>query len=586
MSAGSGALEVRSPDGRLVTQVSLSDAGRASFTVTYDGHRLFADCPLGIRTSLAAFCEGLAVVDTRRQVVDESYQLLSGKASASRARANELTVVLGLDDQRVDITFRVADDGLAFRYGISGTGPIALYGEDTAWRLDAEVPWRSWCQATVNNYEGFYPGQQGLPAGHLNFPALLHKPGQAWVLLTEAAVFGDNCGSHLLRRRFHDPALHVVPAEDQTSPVMTTRPLLTPWRVAIIGAELAQVVESLLVEDLNQPCELADTGWIRPGRVYWSWWAGDPQEDLGVHRRYVDTAASLGLEYYLADAKWQEEWLDALVAHGDDRGVGILVWFHHRDLRTQQQRDAWFGRLQDKGVRGVKVDFFDSDCQERLQIYDALAVDTAAHHLVLNYHGATKPAGERRRWPHLLTREGVYGAEYYKIGDGPTAEHNCTLPFTRNVVGPMDYTPLSVSDCGGQTTIGQQLALPVVFESGLQHLSDPPDALKRYGPGLDLLRACPTVWDETRLLAGYPGDSVVLARRRGQSWFVGAISASDEERTFDLPVDFVGDAAYMARLYQDDDQGIGSSDQPVEPGRALQLHVPPRGGAAVHLTPA
>lgn len=194
----------------------------------------------------------------------------------------------------------------------------------------------------------------------------------------------------------------------------------------------------------------------------------------------------------------------------------------------------------------------------------------------------------RRRWPHLLTREAVYGAEYYKFAGGPTAEHNCSLPFTRNVVGPMDYTPLSISGCHGQTTIAHQLALPVVFESGLQHLSDPPATLQRYGEGLKFLAGCPTAWDEARLVDGVPGQLVVLARRARREWFIGAISALDEDHVVDVPLDFLVPGQYEARTFEDDGEGggIAAGRQMVAAGGELRLHLGRWGGATAWVASA
>lgn len=581
--------EVASPDGRLAVTISLGASGRALFGVALGGEALFESCPLGLSTSAADFTDGLALRGERRRAVDERYEMISGKTSCAVGRANELTLSLAKGGHPFEIVFRAYDDGVAFRYALGGSGTLRIYAERSVWRLAGGAPWRSWCQRLVRNYEGFYLPQQGLPTGEINFPALLRRPGLAWALLTEAAVYGDSCGSHLL----HDPAhpegaLRVVAADDQANPPAAPRPHATPWRVAVIGTDLARLVESNLVESLSPPCELEDLSWIRPGRVYWSWWAGAPQGDLGEHLRHLGAGARLGAQYYLADAGWRREWLPDLVEAAAAMGVGVLVWHHHRDMLSEDDMEARLGELAALGVRGVKVDFFDSDSQERIALYDALARSTARHRLLLNCHGATKPAGERRRWPHLLTREGVYGAEYHRIGIGPTAEHDCSLPFTRNAIGPMDFTPLAFSGCRGQTTIGHQLALPVVFESGLQHLSDPPEALDAYGPGIGLITACPAAWDETRLVDGYPGDLAVIARRRGGEWFVGAISAADEERSLALPLGFLGGGRHEAVIYEDvkdakDVDGVADRHEGADADGTLRLRLAPWGGAAVRI---
>lgn len=589
-SVTAGHHPVTSPDGHLRAAVHLGSSGSLLLDLDFQGVRLFSDSRLGLITSWAAFDQELTIARVRHRPIDEAFRLLSGKTSAVRSQANELVVTAGRGDVELDVVVRVADDGFALRYCVPGAGDLRVEQELTAWQLATDRPWRSWSQAWVANYEGFYLPRQGLPSGEVNFPLLLRSPGRAWVLLTEADVDGASCGSHLRCDPSHPGELGLVAAVDQVNPIVCRRPWSSPWRVAIVTADLGALVESNLIECLSRPAELADASFVRPGRVYWSWWAGAPQEELAPHLAYLETAAEMGWEYYLADAGWREEWLPELVARGRDRGVGIFVWFHHRDLAHEAERAARLDRLVDVGVRGVKVDFFDSDAQERIALYDAIAEDCAARRLLVNYHGATKPSGERRRWPHLLTREGVYGAEQYKSHLGPTAEHNCTLPYTRNVIGPMDYTPLSFSQCRGQTTLAHQLALPIVFESGLQHLSDPPEALSAYGPGVALLSACPAAWDETRFLAGSPGREVVLARRRESEWFLGAIQARDEPREIEVALSFLARGRWQVRTFSDlpggQSPGIASETRTVEPDDRLHLDLEPWGGASAWFTPA
>lgn len=278
-----------------------------------------------------------------------------------------------------------------------------------------------------------------------------------------------------------------------------------------------------------------------------------------------------------------------MIDYAHARKVDILVWSHHRELATDDECEEKLAFLAKRGVSGIKVDFFDSDCQERIRLYDALAPETARHHLLLNYHGATKPSGERRRWPHLRTREGIYGAEYYRNHDGPTAKYNCTVPFTRNVMGPMDYTPVTYSKVHGQTTMAHQLALPVIFESNLQHLSESAERFGDYGDAaLEFLRACPSTWDESRLLDGYPGKLAVIARRRGRAWFVGAISAQPKPQTVEVSLDFLDEGTtYQVRRYQDSDEGsriVGDHSAAIRT-MTVRLTLAAFGGAVIWLEP-
>ncbi|MGC8842415.1 MAG: glycoside hydrolase family 97 catalytic domain-containing protein, partial [bacterium] len=246
---------------------------------------------------------------------------------------------------------------------------------------------------------------------------------------------------------------------------------------------------------------------------------------------------------------------------------------------------SWLAKI---GVKGVKVDFFDSDCQERIQMYDKVAKVALQYKLMVVYHGATKPSGERRRWPHLLTREGVLGAEYYKWSEGPTAEHNCTLPFTRNAVGPMDYTPVTFSNNKNQTTYAHQLALAVIFESNIQHLADKPEAYEGIGKALEFLKECPAVWDDTKLLEGYPGRYVTLARKHGDKWFIGSICGGAISREAVINLGFLDENKdYIAYIYKDGEnpKEIIFEERVVKRGDTLRIQLNVNGGCAMEIKP-
>ncbi len=580
--------QVRSP-GRVTTaEVRLAE-GRLSYRIRLGEEVISNWAPLGIWTSVADFRSDVEFVRESTGSIQESYPMIAGKTASAVNHASEFKLVVRRHLHAMELTVRVYDDGVAYRYAMDGRGGIRVYGEASGFGLADAEAWRSWAQSVVANYEGFYPPRSGKLTGAYNLPILFHRPERAWVLLTEAAVYGDYCGSHVKSRDDGSGLLEWTLADDQANPVDAERPFVTPWRVVMLGRELSVIFQSTLIENLNPASELLDTEWIRPGRVYWSWWAGEAQDRYEVQARYVDFAAKMGWEYYLCDAGWQIDWLEQLIAYARTKNVGIFVWAHHRDVLTDDDREHNLGRWADLGVQGVKVDFFDSDSQEKIRVYDALARTTAERKLLLNYHGATKPSGERRRWPHLLTREGVYGAEYYRNHEGPTAEHNCTLPFTRNAVGPMDYTPVTYSKARHATTLTHQLALPVVFESPLQHWSEGVEGFEAYGEdAVAFFRACPTTWDESRLIEGYPGQWVVVARRKDAAWFVGAISAQTRERTVTLALTFLPRRPHQALVYQDGPEGDRTvcTRDTVTPDTVLRLVLPPRGGAVVMIEPA
>jgi hypothetical protein len=353
---------------------------------------------------------------------------------------------------------------------------------------------------------------------------------------------------------------------------------------------------SNLVTHLAEPLRLADTSWVRPGRVAWSWWSQtDSPRDLARQRDYVDLAADLGWEHCLVDANWDvnsDGEVAALAGYARERGVGLWLWYNsggpHNDV-TERPRDrmhepsvrrAEFAKLASWGVAGVKVDFFHSDKQDGIGRYLAILDDAADHRIMVNFHGCTIPRGWSRTWPHLMSMEGVRGAETYLFDPAfpaAAASHHTILPFTRNAVGPMDYTPVTFSDVTYPhlTTNAHELALAVVFESGLLHLADSAETYRAVpAPVADVLRRVPVVWDETRFLVAEPGRCVVLARRRGEQWWVAGVNGLAEPRALELDLTPLGTARWRVL-------GDGDSRDEIavrESGAVLRLRLAPRGG--------
>ncbi|HYJ74421.1 MAG TPA: glycoside hydrolase family 97 catalytic domain-containing protein, partial [Kineosporiaceae bacterium] len=340
-----------------------------------------------------------------------------------------------------------------------------------------------------------------------------------------------------------------------------------------------------------------DDGWVVPGRVSWSWWSeNDSPRDLARLRDYADLAAEFGWEYSLVDANWNvhgEDDIRALVAHAAERGVRLWLWYNsggpHNEV-TEQPRDRMhepgvrrreFAKLADWGVAGVKVDFFQSDKQDSIARYLGILEDAAEHRIMVNVHGCTIPRGWSRTWPHLLTMEAVRGAESYIFQeDFPAiaARHNTILPFTRNAVGPMDYTPVTFGDVAHphRTTNAHELALAVVFESGLLHLADSAASYRGVRPEVaEELRRVPVVWDETRFLVGEPGRCAVVARRAGGGWWIGGINGTDGSRTLDLALP--SDAGWRVVADGGGRDAFAVRDLPAGEGR-LRVELAPRGG--------
>jgi len=536
--------KVASPNGKLMAVTN----GK-TLTINYNNKQVL--------DVVDAVADGQSLVFVRK--VKDDYQMVAGKCSHCVNQANEYRCG--------NMVLRMYNDGIAFRYESAvATQPAYRIPEGT----------RRWMQQWCDSYEGFFPlettykvtpvpsysGISKSAEGWNNrwgYPALLEPHKDVFVLITEANIEHGQSASCL----FNDGELfRVTPAATIAGKTCDH----TPWRVAIIGG-LKDVVESTLVTDVCEPSQIADPSWIQPGVVSWIYWAyNHGSNDYNIIKKYVDLAVALRLPYVLIDAEWDEmdklpsnegKTIEDAVAYAKAQGIKPLIWYNSSvgwvngaptpkfRLNEPEDREKEFAWLEKIGVAGVKIDFFSGDDQRNMDYCIDLLESAARHHLLVNFHGATIPRGWQRTWPNLMSTEGVYGAEWYNnVGTftNKAACHNATLPFTRNVIGPMDYTPCAFSDSQHPhiTTHAHELALTVLFESALQHLADRPESLLAQPQGVQrFFGMLPSVWDETRYVSGYPGESVVLARRRGDTWYVAGINGTNQERTFSMSLGFV-----------------------------------------------
>ena len=553
---------VTSPNGKLSTK-----AEGTTLVINYEGKKALQMEELPFANTDFSFVRN----------VKEDYRMLTGKRLVCSNEGNEYVATLG---EGVKMVLRLYNDGIAFRYEY----PEAWTGSDpTVYRIPEGT--RRWMQQWTDSYEGYFPlsttykvepvpsfsGISKSEEGYNNrwgYPALLEPQDGLFVLLSEANIEHGQSASCL----YNDKELYkVVPADRTKGTVPIVRN--TPWRVAIIGS-LGDVVESTLITDVSNPCQIADTSWIQPGVVSWVYWAyNHGSNDYSIIKKYVDMAATLHLPNVLIDAEWDQmdqlasnegKTIEDAIAYAKEKGVKPMIWYNSSvgwvdgaptpkyRLNKPEDREKEFAWCEKLGVAGVKIDFFSGDNQMNMDYCLDLLESAARHHLLVNFHGATIPRGWQRTWPNLMSTEGVYGAEWYNNVPTFTAKaaaHNATLPFTRNVIGPMDYTPCAFSDSQHPhiTTHAHELALTVLFESGLQHLADKPESyLAQPHEVQDFFSHLPAVWDETRFISGYPGESVVLARRSGDTWYIAGINGTDEPKALPL----------LSR------RGLGWSDQP------------------------
>ena len=574
------------PDGPPVTalvSLSLTD-GRLSLTVGRGNTTVLEPSALGVRTAVADFTTGLRFTGRTERTIREEYSTVSGKRVRHLAEARETTFRFVKQGQRMDLILRVSADGVAYRYVLPGSGWVTVLGEASEFAVPtgAEaflLPFDNGRQ----DYESIHehvtvataqPAEYGYPS--------LFRIDDSWLLITESDL-DDRYGASRLAldptsRRFK----LTLPDPAEVSPA----PLATPWRTMVVGT-LATVTESDLVTDLAEPSRVADTSWVKPGAAAWSWWfdGGGTANNLARQQEYVDLAARNGWAYNVVDAGWQASLIPPLVRYGQSKDVGIWIWVRWQQLDAQSERDRLFAQYKQWGVVGLKIDFPESDGQDRMRWYESVLTDAARYQLMINFHGCTIPRGWERTWPHLLSMESVRGGEGTR--PSPTrvpypASHYTTLPFTRNLAGPMDFTPVTFSGVR-PTSDAHELALGVIYESGIQHFADSPERYAAYPLAERLLRVVPVVWDDTRLLSGLPGDHVVLARRSGDDWFVGAGTAGPA-RTLDTPLDFLPAGDWLVDLYHDGDgRALTLTTRTVSNTGRLTQPVAADGGFVAHL---
>ena len=499
------------------------------------------------------------------QKVKADYQMLAGKRLHATNEANEYATPLG---NNTKLVVRLYNDGLAFRYDLSQLSESTLPKEKTTYRIPEGV--NRWFQQWTDAYESFFPlttSYKTLPVRSFSgtfksadgwnirwgYPSLFKPAENVFALISEANIERRQSASCL----YNEGELYRV-TPDQNE-LKISGDWHSPWRVVIVG-ELADIVESTLVTDVSEPCKLKDTSWIHPGVVSWIYWAyNHGSDDYNIICKYIDMAATLHLPYMLIDAEWDRmkdgKTVEDAVNYAKSKGVKPMIWYNSSvgwvdgaptpkyRLNKPEDREKEFAWCEKIGVAGVKIDFFSGDNQMNMDYCLDLLECAAKHHLLVNFHGATIPRGWQRTYPNLLSTEAVYGAEWYN--NVPTftkqaASHNATLPFTRNVIGPMDYTPCAFSDSQHPhiTSHAHELALTVLFESGLQHLADKPESfLAQPKEVQDFLSKLPAVWDETRFVSGYPGESAVIARRSGKTWYVAGINGTDEVKRVKTSLD-------------------------------------------------
>jgi alpha-glucosidase len=629
-----GPFTIASPGGAIVA--TLATDGQLTWSIALRGREILK--PSRIAMTLdggRVLGDRAAVTGTATRAIDRALKpTVAAKRAEVRDRFNE---------RRVDfaggysLIVRAYDDGVAYRWATKLPGDMTVIGEDVtlAFAQDHSLYFpeeTSFQSHQERQYRRLRISE--LKQGQFSsLPAMADLGGGAKAVLTESDLFDYpgmdltvGAGPNTLKGLFpayprkvvleRDRDEKVVEREDYVARTRGTRDF--PWRVLVITERDADLISTDIVFRLASETTMADTGWIAPGKVAWDWWNdlnvyGVPFKagiNTDTYKHYIDFAAENGLQYIILDEGWYKLGdllsvspgvdMETLAAYARQKRVGLIMWVIWKTLDLQMQ--PALDQFEKWGVKGIKVDFMQREDQWMVNFYERVAREAAKRKLLVDFHGAYKPTGLYRTWPNVVTSEGVLGLEQSKWGDMASPDNAVTFPFMRMLAGPVDYTPGAMINATkrdfrpvhnrpmSQGTRCQQLAMYVVFESPLQMLADSPSNYRREPESLAFLSAVPTTWDETKALDAKVGEYILLARRHGREWYVGALT-NWNARDLEIDLSFLGAGTFQAEMFRDganaDRAGVDYARAQLEvtaQGR-LNVHLAPGGGFVAHITP-
>ncbi len=624
---------IQSPSGRLNIKVSVEDI--IQYSVFYKGNEIISPSPISMTLEDEILGENAKVRRNKTSSVKEDIiPVIARKNSRIENNYNQLI----LSFKNYNLYFRAYDEGVAYRWEVTEKGPVKVMEELATFTFPSNH------QVWFPEEESFFTHQERsyedlklseiTPDRFATSSILVDCGNNMKVYIGESGLINDYAGMYLkgspenpyrLEGKFPGVVLKenqkndrdVVPVTYANYIAELQGPKSFPWRVMIISDDDRQLVESEMIYKLAPENTLETTGWIKPGKVAWDWWNAlniygvDFKSGVNneTYKYYIDFASEYGMEYIILDEGWYhlDDILDVvdeidvqeLVDYGGERNVGIILWVVWKTLDDKliealNQFEKW-------GIKGIKIDFMQRDDQWMVNFYEKIARECAKREMLVDYHGAYKPAGLERKYPNVLTVEGVKGMENNKWDDLPDPELNVTLPFIRMVAGPMDYTPGAMINATKENfrqifeapmapgTRCHQLAMYVVFESPLQMLSDNPSNYYREPEAMEFLKKVPTVWDETHVLDAKVGEYILIARRSGDSWFVGAMT-DWSARTMELDLNFLQEGNFSMQIWRD---GINADRQAsdfiqenknITSKSSMKINMAPGGGWAAIIT--
>ncbi|HZF02181.1 MAG TPA: glycoside hydrolase family 97 catalytic domain-containing protein [Methylomirabilota bacterium] len=605
-----------SPSGQCAIFVSLGDGGSLSYQVSRAGKIVIQKSPLGLRRDDQDFEHSLAFdhagkIESRR----EKYELFASTQPRVNHLLNFRSVTFrNSQNAPIEIDLAASDEGVAFRYRFTETDNFVhvIESELTSFKIPQNA--RGWLQPYhaagpyTPAYEDFYfhvspgdpPPDSRAKAVGWAFPALFNvSDASTWALITEAGTDESYCACHLNPDCSGGIYRIAFPLADEATRGCTnkfspeprcTLPWTMPWRVIVLGKSAGDIALETLVTDLSAPSRIANTSWIKPGRASWAWWSyPDGPETTNLFNEFTDFAAKMGWEYTLFDAGWWKPGLKPIANYASAKGVMPLAWLFATDFYDAKKGPETLDKMAAAGIRGVKVDFWCSDRQEAIAAQQALMREAAARKMVVNLHGCTIPRGWQRTWPNVLSTEAVLGSESYFFEPHYTekaAELDAVLPFTRNAVGPMDYTPVACSPKKYErtTTAAHQLAAALIFTCGIVHYADKPEFFESLPPeALQIFRDAPARWDETKCLVGEPGQIAVFARRSGKSWFIAGINGTGESLPVNLDLSAFKKFRHRLMISEGANATMQVNAAPLENSNGWKREIPPRGGFILRL---
>lgn len=596
--------QVTSPDGRLKAEVNV--AGNIHFRL-YRGKRILLHSrPIGLQLKKKReLGSGETVVSSAESTVSRTVTpVVAVRSSSIREEYNALKLVLS---SGLHIEFRCYDGGLAYRLVTELDGKLDILHEEMGFEVttDPDLWWPQESSFFSHNERAYkHLSNQTVRKGSRASTPMLWKWGNGPVMLYTETDLLDYPGMYLKyggEGRYDAvfpkvPATHfkvldrwVLPAFKRRFIARTDAKRSFPWRVFMVADDEAGLIDNQmpwLLATENDP--LLQTDWIKPGKVAWDWWNALNLQgvdfktgvNMETYRYYIDFAAANGLEYVILDEGWYklgnllkvkpEMDIAELVKYAEGKGVGIILWCVWKTL--DDQFDEAFEQFSAWGVKGIKVDFMQRTDQYMTNFYERVAAEAFRRKLLVDFHGGHAPKGLHRTYPNVLTFEGVRGLEWNKWSSRLTPTHDLTLPFTRMMAGPMDYTPGAMRNISNPKkhranfkkpkSIGtrcHELAKYVCFESPLQMLADAPTAYEKEPEAMKFLKDVPTVWDETRVLSAAVADHIIMARRKDDKWYIGGMTAS-EGQTISIDLSFLGSGNYSMDIWRDgDDTAVNGS---------------------------